>query len=340
MISISVIIPVYNAATHLPQCVTSLLKQTFTNSEFIFINDGSTDNSQEILENFQKIDTRIILINQENKGVSVARNLGIQKAKGTYLSFVDADDTIENNFLEQLFILAQKNKVAIVTSNYSTEFQGKFIKSKAIFTTDYVFNKQEIQDKIVPFFIEQDTLNTVWNKIYAANLIKENSIIFPVGMTNGEDGLFNIAAFNKANTVLFTNYCGYNYREVQSSATRNTVSKDYFKIALEKYNFDYLTNYGIEIPTEQEAKLKATRLINQVISLTAIYFNSNKPFKVKYNYIKNMILNSQVQQCIALYWKNLYHNKSKYDQFILHCIRYKTVFLLFLANSYSTFRNK
>ena len=340
MVQVSVIIPVYNAAMHLQECINSLLQQTFTACEFIFVNDGSTDESELIINNNKKNDNRIILINQKNQGVSVARNTGIEKAIGTFLSFVDADDTVEKDFLDNLITTALKNKVEIVTSNFNTQFKEKFIKSTALFKTDYIFNATEIKEKILPFFIEKDTLNTVWNKLYATDLIKSNHIIFPVGITNGEDGLFNIVAFSKSNTVLFTNYCGYNYKEVLTSATRTSASKDYFKIAVEKYNFDYKTAYKIEFPSAQLKMLQSKRLINQVISLIAIYFNNNQPFIIKYTYIKNMIYNSTIQQIVSQYWDEIYTDKSRYEQFILNCIKHKRVVLLFLANSYSNFRNK
>jgi glycosyltransferase involved in cell wall biosynthesis len=89
---ISIIVPVYNTANYLDECVTSLLQQTYSNCEFIFINDGSTDGSLSILEKYQATDARIIVINQENQGVSVARNQGLSIVKGTYIGFVDSDD--------------------------------------------------------------------------------------------------------------------------------------------------------------------------------------------------------------------------------------------------------
>lgn len=340
MPEISIIIPVYNAATHLKQCVDSLLLQTFTSCEFIFINDGSSDDSQSILEDFKKTDPRIILINQENQGVSAARNLGIEHAKGKYLSFVDADDTIAPDFIAQLFSIAELHGASIVISGFITEFQGRFTRNNAVFEVDRVFKAKEIKEKIVPFFIEQDLLNTVWNKLYIADFIKEKGIVFPVGVTNGEDGLFNIAAFNNAKSVYFTNYCGYNYREVLTSASRNSLSKDYFKIALEKYNFDYKTSYGIEIPSAQLLKLKSIRLVNEVISLIFIYFTSNQKFIKKYNYIKKMISNVAVQQALVLYWDDFFQGKSKFKQYVLYCIKYRLTFLLFLATSYSNYRNK
>lgn len=340
MIAVSIIIPVYNSEKYLKECIESLLTQTLTHCEFIFVNDGSKDNSQAIIESYQKNDTRIVLFQQQNQGVSAARNKGLSMTKGQYVGFVDADDTIAPDFIAQLFSIAELHSVAIVISDFITEFQGRFIRNSVVFEVDRVFKAKEIKEKIVPFFIEQDLLNTVWNKLYVADFIKQNGILFPLGVTNGEDGLFNIAAFSNAKSVYFTNYCGYNYREVLTSATRDTIRKDYFKIALEKYNFDYEANYGIEIPKQQLLKLKSTRLLNEVISLIFIYFNSEQKFIKKYNYIKKMISNFEVQQAVVLYWNDFFQGQSKYKQYILYCIKYRLTFFLFLATSYSNYKNK
>ena len=101
MIKLSVVIPVYNAEKHLKACIESLLSQTLAGLEFIFVNDGSQDNSPEIIASYQATDSRITLINQSNQGVSVARNNGIAVAQGEYIGFVDADDTIASDFFEK-----------------------------------------------------------------------------------------------------------------------------------------------------------------------------------------------------------------------------------------------
>ena len=103
MIVVSVIIPVYNADKFLERCVNSLLSQTLASCEFIFVNDGSTDASLSILQQFQQKDPRIRLVNQENKGVSDARNAGLKIANGDYIGFVDADDFIEKDYFEKLY---------------------------------------------------------------------------------------------------------------------------------------------------------------------------------------------------------------------------------------------
>lgn len=342
MILVSVIIPVYNAQEYLAICIESLLCQSLKQCEFIFVNDGSTDLSLQIIESFQLKDARISIINQINKGVSQARNEGINKASGTFLSFIDADDYVENNFLEKLYTSAITTNAEIVTSNFNTEINGKLIKNLPLFATDKLFEYNEIQSQILPFFIEQDLLNTACNKLYSANLIKSNRIVFPINVTNGEDGLFNIMAFNSCKLAIFIDVNGYFYRDVANSATRNSSKTDYFKIALEKYAINYKKEYNLSLDDDKVAQLKSIRLINNVISLIHIYLNSKAKtsFIYKYKYVSAMISNADVQLALKKYWIHLYNNQPKYQQFILYCIKLKSVLLLFLATSYSNFRNK
>ena len=127
-IKVSVIIPVYNAEKYITECIESLLNQTLQQCEFIFVNDGSKDHSGAIIDEFKKKDSRIILINQENQGVSMARNNGLKAASGEYVGFVDADDYIENDMYETMYNHAKQDECDAVISNLESEMEGrKFI---------------------------------------------------------------------------------------------------------------------------------------------------------------------------------------------------------------------
>lgn len=339
MIAISVLIPVYNAEKHLESCIRSLILQTLSSCEFIFINDGSKDGSQAIIEEFQKNDSRIVIINQENQGVSVARNVGLQVAKGKYIGFVDADDSIAPDYFQHLYQCAESNQVAIVVSNHQTQFEDTLIIEKPLFQTEVVFSKNDIQNQIIPYFIREDNMNPVWNKLYLKSLIDFNAIVFPKGVVVGEDGVFNIQAFNQSPSVFFTNHNGYFYREVSSSATRDVNNKDYFKIALNQFQFDYKKQYAITLEEEIIVRLKSIRLVHTTLSLTNIYINSNHSFSFKYRYVNNMMHNKLVQRALRDNWFEISLNKGNYQKFILYCIKVKSFFLLYTATKYSNFRN-
>lgn len=340
MILVTIIIPVYNAQRHLEDCIKSLMKQTMQSCEFIFVNDGSKDESQSIIEKYQKNDSRIVLVNQENQGVSVARNNGISKAKGTYLGFVDADDYVSNDYFEKLFQIARQTNCDILVTNFSTVSKDTIFSNVPIFEVGKNFTSKEIQQQLIPYFIKEDNLNPVWNKFYKTDVIKNNGIHFPKGIIIGEDGLFNLQAFNAAKSIFFTDFSGYFYREIENSAVRDVQNKDYFKIALQQYHYDYQNQFGVQLETNEIEKLKSIRFINNIMSLTNIYLNSNFNSSQKMKYIKAMMKDKIVQKSIKKYWVEIMFNKTKYQQFILYCIKVKSFFLLQLATKYSNFRNK
>lgn len=125
---ISIIVPVYNVEKYLPQCLESLINQTYANIEIICVNDGSTDNSLEILDKYAKRDSRIIVINQKNSGVSVARNAALKIISGKYLMFVDGDDWIELNNCETAYNLIEKYNADVVMWSYIREYPNKALK--------------------------------------------------------------------------------------------------------------------------------------------------------------------------------------------------------------------
>lgn len=139
MIKISVIIPVYNVEMYLEQCVNSVMNQTLDDIEIICVNDGSTDNSLHILKELATKDKRLKIINQENLGLSEARNRGIKEAIGKYISFIDSDDWIDVDFLEKLYSAAEENQADIAAAGIIKHFANgktkKFISFKKYKTT-------------------------------------------------------------------------------------------------------------------------------------------------------------------------------------------------------------
>lgn len=118
MPKLSIIVPIYNVEKYLPRCIESILNQTFREFELILINDGSTDNCKEICEKYKKIDSRIIVVNKKNGGVSSARNFGIDISRGEYIGFVDPDDFIDANMYEILFNTANSYNSDMVICDY------------------------------------------------------------------------------------------------------------------------------------------------------------------------------------------------------------------------------
>ncbi len=176
MPQISVIMPVYNTSQYLRRSIESVLNQTYKDFELICINDGSTDNSLEILQEYATHDPRIKIINQENSGAGYSRNKGIEKASGTYLSFIDADDWIDIKFLENALYTAKHYKADIVETTKSYNVYSNNNKK--------LFNKR----KAVGFIANGKCFrrDVIWDKLFKTSFIKENKISFPNGLCHND----------------------------------------------------------------------------------------------------------------------------------------------------------
>lgn len=341
-IKVSVIIPVYNCEKYISECIESLISQTLKECEFIFVNDGSTDKSKEIIEGYAKNDSRIKLINQENGGVSVARNTGLENAVGEYIGFVDADDYIEKDMYKKLYYIVVGKKTDLVISNFEQELDGKRIINKLDIITNSTLNKDEIINKILPQFLQHEKLNTVCNKLFKAEIIRDFNIKFPKGVALGEDGLFNINYFSNAESLIYLDYCGYHYREVEGSATRNIFEKDYFNRALEVYHEEIPSIYYKNFNKEYLEKLKASKLISNVISYIHVYFKPQEgiSFRKRYKYVSKMIKNKSVNQLIKKYRDSICKDKSRYEILLINLIKNKLVMAIYILTIYSRLRCK
>lgn len=175
-ILISVVVPVYNVEKYLNRCIDSILIQTYDNIEVLLIDDGSTDGSAKICDKYMKKDKRVTVFHKKNSGLSDARNVGIKRAKGIYITFVDSDDSIEVDMIEYLLFLIEKynTKMAICSHNIVL-CEGKYIKSLGN-------NKEEIlsaENCIKKMLYHKDVDTSAWAKIYHKSLFK--NIEYPKG---------------------------------------------------------------------------------------------------------------------------------------------------------------
>ena len=187
---ISVIIPVYNVEKYLKKCLDSVINQTFRNIEIICINDGSTDNSLQILNEYAEKDSRIKIVNKQNGGLSSARNAGLDIAEGEYCYFVDSDDWIELNTLEKMYNIIISNDVDTVVHNAINIPEDESCEYMANETQVWLKTFEKISGVYdVPIDINAKIPTVAWNKLYKMSIIKEFNCRFPVGLIN-EDELF------------------------------------------------------------------------------------------------------------------------------------------------------
>ena len=234
MKSVSVIIPVYNVEKYLPKCLDSVIGQTYKNLEIICVNDGSPDNSVDILESYAEKDSRIIIINQENTGLSGARNTGIEVATGDYIIFLDSDDWMDAEAVETAMQYAEKADT--VMWGYIREFHDKSLEKK-IFDGDRSFDEKETRNlhrRLAGLAGEElrnpentDALVTAWGKLYTASVIKENKLQFvDTKIIGTEDLLFNMHYFCFAKKCFFIDKPFNHYRkDNETSLTRSYKSK-------------------------------------------------------------------------------------------------------------------
>ncbi|MED3662284.1 glycosyltransferase family 2 protein [Ureibacillus terrenus] len=167
----SIIIPVYNTEKHLHQCLESVINQSYSNIEVILVNDGSTDNSGVICEEISKIDNRVKVFHTKNRGVSSARNLGLSKATGDYVIFIDSDDWLEKNALESIFKVLQYRLYDLVIFGMVKEIGNKIIPMYPFQESKSYISKKEIEC-VLPQLISMEIVNSPI-KIYKSDLIKK-----------------------------------------------------------------------------------------------------------------------------------------------------------------------
>lgn len=205
---ISIIIPVYNVQEYLDKCICSIVNQTYSELELILIDDGSSDESGAICDKWALEDKRIHVIHQKNSGVSSARNTGLLIAKGDYISFIDADDYIENNMYEVMLHDAAKNKSDIVFCGYY-EVDGEKLIRVIPETTSMIDNKTAIKACVTGWQL------TVWNKIFKRSSIidsKGQLILFNEDLFVGEDAFWLTCVLLNAKKITCIKNAKYYYR--------------------------------------------------------------------------------------------------------------------------------
>ena len=313
---ISVIVPIYNSEKYLEQCLTSLVKQTYSDLEIILVNDGSTDSSRNICEKFKKDDDRIILINKENQGLVRARKDGARKATGEYITFIDADDWIDVDTYENL----KDFKSDIIAYGMIEEY-GYKIKKKTNKFTDGFYEKNEISDYIISQMLSTDNffefglLPNLWCKLIKRTLFMEMMDEVSDDVSVGEDVDFFYRIVFKAETLTIKSYCPYHYRQHSESMMRKKIDIE----SIKKLYIDLLTINSAK-KTEWEKQLnkyimfvmllkrpdKVINLINEIVEIngSVVIYGAGVFGKGIYNQLKQ---NKKIKELFIVdkQWKNL-----------------------------------
>ena len=287
MPKVSVIIPVYNVEKYLKECLDSVINQTLEDIEIICINDGSTDNSSAILEEYAKKDNRIRVINQTNQGVSSARNIGIKNTKSDFIIFLDADDWLDKNTVENTYHIISNSNYDILCFGYCVINENKNQTKTMTVNLRKAKNAENISRSLFNIF-----LNSSISKIYRTDFIKNNNIYFPKDIVVSEDGVFNLLCLYKGAKFGYEDNIYYHYRynrkDSASSARISSLKEEILsdKFLLNTQEFKNLTDENLIL-------LSFEKIINNII------YYYNRPNSRKYH----LIYDYQIQQFTKFLYK-------------------------------------
>lgn len=306
---ISIIVPIYNVEKYLEKCVNSILNQTFKNIEILLIDDGSIDNSAVICDNFKKLDKRVKVFHKKNSGLSETRNFGIKKAKGKYLSFIDADDFIENEMLEKLYIAIKRNKSDIACCGKSLDYKKNniLINNKKNFT----INSKEALEKLL---LKDDLDSSACDKLFDISLFKD--VFFPLGHYY-EDIATVYKLLLKSNKITHIDYVGYHYVNRNNSISNEKFNKKHFDFL---YYTKVMIDDIINIFPDLENQANSFYYLELISTLRRIKCSTNfstykeeyeiikKEYnKIFYDFLKNKYINYFKKIMGILIRFNLYH---------------------------------
>jgi len=234
---ISVIIPMYNAEKYVEKCIESLIKQTYQNLEIIIVNDGSTDGSKEVCEKYTQKDSRITLINTENRGAGSARNTGIDIAKGKYISFIDSDDYVCNDYYERFYNMIQKTDADIAIGRYQRVSEHETMQ---FINSGKIKERTNMEELLVLYGEDEDKyINAVLvtNKLFKRELFEDN-VRFPIGRLIDDEFIIYKLIY-KSKKIVCTDDVMYAYVQSDSSVMRKNFKEKRVHDTIDVYDEVY-----------------------------------------------------------------------------------------------------
>ena len=259
-IKISVMIPVYNTSQYLKRCLNSIINQSLKEIEIICVNDGSTDNSLEILKEYEKKDKRIVVIDKKNAGVSSAKNEALKIAKGKYCLNIDSDDWVEQNFFKEIFLKAEENDLDLVVSDIIFDYDDTLeIKKELEINDNDILSGKQYRELFFnkKFQVEGYT----WNKLIKTSIYKKNNIFFSKNIAYLEDYeiILKLAFYLKKIGKINKGY--YHYIQRNDSASNNIKNRER-NFLQEIQVFNNLENFYKDKDVNSLFKLKRKKIFS------------------------------------------------------------------------------
>ncbi|QIY84233.1 glycosyltransferase family 2 protein [Chryseobacterium sp. NEB161] len=280
---VSVIIPIYNTAQYLEKCISSILKQTYTDFELIAINDGSSDGSEDIIKKFIAVESRIVYRDFNNAGVGASRNRGLDVATGEYVIFIDSDDWVDPDFIKDFVvnIISQNNR--LVVQDLKEVDKQMVARNVQGYNNQLLKIPQDLELFIGNFRFTQ---GYPWNKFYKLSIIKDNNIRFVEGPVMNEDELFYMDYIKQVDEIYFVAKDNYNYLQRNNSMTSKLFTfPETLKYLQGLLSFlNYLTSVKKDSP---EIKSYTEKRINHIFdyALRAGIYGHNYPWKTRLSFL-------------------------------------------------------
>jgi len=327
MPEISIIVPIYNGEKYINKCLEMIINQTFKDFELIIVDDGSTDNSCKMLNEYAKKDTRIKIISKKNEGTWAARNMAIDESIGKYIIFFDCDDWYEDNLLSEMHASIEKNKVDLVISgqtNITVNKNGETIRKAIVIPSEHFFKtKNEILENYI-LLREEEIGDTLWNKIYKSEIIKKYNLRFE-NYRRGEDTIFNANYYELIDKCSVIGKAFYSYRIENSNPVWLKYNENYLNIVSEENNMiiSKLELWGKYNRNAME--YQSTHFIYRIIEYFygVAYPKNNLSFKNKKEKLLNLITDEDVK-------KNLVNSNvnGKFNKLIIKLMKSKKIVLI------------
>jgi glycosyltransferase involved in cell wall biosynthesis len=311
-IKISIIVPVFNAETFLKSCIESILSQTLKNIELILIDDGSSDKSAAICDSFLS-DKRVQVFHIKNSGPSAARNFGISHAHGNYIGFVDADDTVEPDMFETLYLNAQSEGADLSFCNFISEKQNGKEENKSDLSGKQVFSKDEIFKLIFPYFFGYsnremknykgfspfaDYSSYIWLCIFKRSVIVQNNVAFmDQKKFFNEDNLFNMNFVFYSEKIVHSEKYLYHYRDSDNSLTKH-YNPDFLSAKIRRflYLFDFVKKNNLSDDFNKRIRnkicIESLYIINYYVNAKGIGFSE------KYSKVRETVHNDVIKTAV------------------------------------------
>lgn len=290
---VSIIVPIYNSARYLDRCIQSIINQTNNDWELLLVDDGSTDKSFSICQKWALTDKRIIVLQQDNSGVSVARNLGLKRAQGDFLLLLDSDDWLSLNTIDVLIDEQMRNNADCVIFGFNQTSGNIWAPRKYLEYNSIVDFKEDFE-----YHLNTELLSSSVNKLYRKELIHS---LYPEDMSFGEDLIFSLNYLESCTNIVFIKDALYQHEVYNSTSLTHTFNINRFK-DIERIQ-ERILKFSLKESTDLYKKY-----LSDCIRILRSFFSSDRTYKTKRNIVQDWLNNSYFRKIqlsgFDIIWQN------------------------------------